>query len=90
MLGDNDWLILSITVTGNTDYGFSVLSLNSLGECSITGVSAVVALGRVLLVTQMAVHLAFKHLFENLGMEILKKIAHILFRLELRQKLFVQ
>ena len=87
MLGDCYRFKLPVAVTRNGDDRLSMSGLNFLRITAIPGVAGVVPCHRILLITQMGIHLTFKHLFQYLRMQLIQKPAHIRFCLELAKEL---
>ena len=77
MFGDCYRFKLAVTVTRNGNDRFSTFGLDFLRITAIPGVASVVSCLRILFITQMGIHCAFKHLFQYLGMQLLQKLAHI-------------
>ena len=71
MLGNHYGLELAITVTGNGKDSLAVLGLDFLGVTTVTGITTVIAGNWMFLITQMSIHLTFKHLFQHLSVELL-------------------
>ncbi|TWJ13266.1 hypothetical protein JN06_02073 [Bacteroides zoogleoformans] len=66
MFGNNYGLELTVTVTGNRYDRFTVFGLDFLGVAAVTGITAVTTGKRILLITQMRIHLTFKHFLQYL------------------------
>ena len=80
-------LKLAVTVTWNRNDRLSMFGLDFLRITAISGVASVISYHRILFISQMGIHFTFKHLFQYLGMQLLQKLAHIGFCLELTDKL---
>src|SRR5690606_39874968 len=70
-LWDKYGLKTTVTVSGDFQIDFAKRSLDGLAGFSISGVSGVNPFRRMLFVTKMAFHFAFKHLFHRTGIELL-------------------
>ena len=71
MLGDYYGFKLTVAVTRDGYDSLAVLGLDFLGVTAVTGITTVIAGNRMFLITQMSIHLTFKHLFQHLGVELL-------------------
>ena len=80
-------LKLAVTVTWNGNDRFSMFGLDSLRIAAVALISTVITSYGVLFIPQMDIHFAFKHLLQYLGMQLLQKLAHIGFGLELAKEL---
>ena len=78
---------LPVAVTRNGEDRFSMSGPDFLRITAIPGVAGVVSCHRILLITQMGILLTFKHLFQYLRMQLIQKLAHIGFCLELAKEL---
>ena len=66
MFGNNYGIEFTVTVTGNRYDRFTVFSLDFLGVAAVTGITAVMTGNLILLITQMRIHLTFKHFLQYL------------------------
>ena len=90
MFGHCYRLKLAVTVTRNGNDRFSMFGLDFLRITAIPGVASVVSCLRILFITQMGIHFAFKHLFQYLRMQLLQEPDHIGFRFKLALKFLAQ
>ena len=66
VFGNNYGIEFTVTVTGNRYDRFTVFSLDFLGVAAVRGITAVMTGNRILLITQMHIHLTFKHFLQYL------------------------
>lgn len=66
VFGNNYGLEFTVTVMENRYDRFTVFSLDFLGVAAVRGITAVMTGNRILLITQMHIHLTFKHFLQYL------------------------
>ena len=64
VFGNNYGLEFTATVMENRYDRFTVFSLDFLGVAAVRGITAVMTGNRILLITQMRIHLTFKHVLQ--------------------------
>ena len=87
VFGNNYGLEFTVTVMENRYDRFTVFSLDFLGIAAVRGITAVMNGNRILLITQMHIHLTFKPFLPSLRVQLFQNLADISFSLELLKEL---
>ena len=63
---------LTVAIAGDGDLAFTVVAYDSLFAVTVAAVARIISEDRILLVTEMLIHLCLQHLLDGAGKETLK------------------